>query len=463
MHYIAVAFVLLSFPGLVAWLNANPRQRVWAYFGLGILPFTVTHWNLDGALVSWATWPGYAKGLILTVEDTLALAIIVTHRKPSGLPPLSGYFIAYLLAALLSVAVSAVPMASAFYAFQLLRVLFVIVAVAKIVRDPRALNWLAMGLAAGICYQAGFAISQKAHGAFQAVGTIGHQNMLGMMTHFVTLPLLAMVLGGSRNRLLMLGIAAALIVITLGASRGAIGFGLVGIALVLMLSLMRRSTPRKWRMIGMAALAVVLISPLMLNAIQARMGQIAKTEAEGSSYDERVAFEKAAKLMWADHPMGVGANRYVVVANTQGYSERAGVAWISTSRSANVHNTYLLIAVETGWAGLFTVIALFAGVAINGMRFVFQDRRDPRGDVVLGCTVAIIVCGVHIFYEWIWVKYELQYLFGISIGIIGGMMRARASEKRRNHRARPIETARQPARVTEDVETIPLPEAGVPA
>jgi len=118
-------------------------------------------------------------------------------------------------------------MGSAFYPFQLLRLLILVIAVAKIAHDPHALNWLAMGLAAGISYQAGTCIWQKLNGAFQTSGTMGHQNLLGLMAHFVTMPLLAMLLGGNRSRVLMLGVASSLVVVALGASRGAMGFSLM--------------------------------------------------------------------------------------------------------------------------------------------------------------------------------------------------------------------------------------------
>jgi O-antigen ligase len=427
MRAVAIAFVLLTFPFLVSWIKSNPRQRHWAYFGLGILPFIETHWHLQASLINWAMWPGHTKGMIISVLDSLALAVILTHRAPRGMPPLSGFIIAYFLAALLSAEMSNVPMASLLYAYQLLRLLILAVAVAKIANDQRALTWLAMGLAVGISYQAGFVIWQRAHGVFQAGGTMGHPNLLGLITHSVTLPLLAMLLAGMRNRIVMLGVASGLVVIALGASRGAIGFDLMGIASLIVLSIIRRSTAHKWRIVGMAILSLGLISPFMLHSVQTRLSSLSSTPG---GYDERAAFERAAKAMFHDHPMGVGANQYVVVANTGGYAARAGVTWASGSRSTNVHNTYLLVAAETGWVGLASFLALFAAAIFSGLRFAFQNRRDPRGDVVLGCAIAMIVTALHNQYEWIWVTENPQYLFAITFGLISGMVRARGREKR---------------------------------
>lgn len=445
MRFVGMVLLPLIYFFFVSWIKKGPKERNWAYFGLGILPFTVNAWNLDVSLVNWAAWPGYAKGLVITGLDVLALAIIMTHPRPRGMPPLMGFLAFYALAAFVSLGFSDVPMGSFFYVFQLCRLLLVFTAVAKIASNPTALRWLGMGLAAGICYQGWITVWQRSHGAFQASGTMGHQNLLGLMTHFVTLPCLAILLGGSKSRILMAGVAGGLIVMALGASRGAIGFGGAGIGLLCLLSVIRKSTPHKWKIIGLGVLAMALISPFVVQSIQKRYAGL-----DPNGADERKQFESAAKSMWHDHPMGVGANQYVVVANTKGYSDKAGVIWNWASRSANVHNTYLLVAAETGWLGLVSFVTMFAGIIFSGLAFAFADKRDPRGDVVLGATVACIAVCAHNFYEWVFVTYQAQYVFAISVGIIAGMIRARKLEKRGRRRPEPEE------------ETPPAPAAVIP-
>ena len=61
---------------------------------------------------------------------------------------------------------------------------------------------------------------------------------------------------------------------------------------------------------------------------------------------------RAAKMIIADHPLGVGPNQYLLVANIGGYSSRAGVAWNAANRSAPVHNSYYFITAELGFVGL---------------------------------------------------------------------------------------------------------------
>lgn len=426
MRYVGLVLIFLSLPVFIGWLNSQPRQRVWAYFAMGALPLSISWINLDASLINWATWPGYAKGIVVTLIDTLALALIFTSRAPWRGLPFLGLFLAYLLATALSMAFSNLPMSSSFYVFQIVRVLLVFVAVASMMNDPKAIRWLVWGLAVGAIVQGVVTIDQRLSGAVQASGTMGHQNLLGLMLHFVTFPLLALILAGEKSKIIMLGVLAALIAVALGASRGTVGFAAIGLTFLFALSMARRMTPHKWKMVGLAVLALAIIAPITISTLDRRFGdKPIETEADS----ERQAFERAAKAMWADHPMGVGANQYVVTANTDGYSERAGVIWNWGSRAANVHNMYLLAAAETGWLGLITLVSLIGWAIMRGLAFSFGNRRDPRGDLVLGAVVAIAVTAAHGFYEWVFMLHHAQYMFAISLGIIAGLIRLVKREK----------------------------------
>ncbi len=429
MRIVGLLLILLSIPIFIAWLRGYPQQRKWAYLGVGALPFVISGLNLDAAFVTWPAWPGYAKGLLVSLLDTLAIAIIVTSRAPFKKLPFLLAFLAYLFAVALSITVSTIPMSSVFYVFQLVRVLLIFVAVASFAGDPRAIRWMSFGLALGAIFQAIVTIDQRLSGVVQASGTMGHQNLLGLMLHFVTLPLLALLLAGERSKLIMLGVLAALIAVALGASRGTVGFVSVGIVLLLALSLARRPTTQKWKIVGLAIVVFAIVAPIAMASFQERF--TVRPDNAGSN-EEREAFERAAKSMWRDHPMGVGANQYVVVANSEGYSARAGVIWNWASRSANVHNMYLLAAAETGWPGFLTFIALLLIPTIRGLVFAFRNRCGPRGEIVLGASVTFLILGLHGFYEWVFVVYHMQYVFAIALGVVAGSIRQQKLE-RPNH------------------------------
>lgn len=426
MRIVGLFIILLAIPLLVAWLKAKPSQRKWAYFAVGVLPFTISALNLDASLISWPAWSGYAKGLIVTLLDSLALALVIVSRAPARRLPFLPLLLAYLAAAALSMGFSTLPMSTSFYVFQLVRILLLFVAVASFAGQIGALRWLAMGLATGAIFQVIVTIDQKFSGMAQASGTMGHQNLLGLMLHFVTLPLLAFLLAGERGKIFMLGTLSALVAVAFGASRGAVGFVGIGMAILFCLSILRRPTAHKWKMAGLAVLALAVVTPVVISSFGDRYE--VRPDSAGSN-EERVAFEAAAKSMWSDHPMGVGANQYIVIANVEGYSERAGVIWNYASRSAPVHNMYLLVAAETGWIGLVTLVMLIGWPVLRGLAFAFRNKADPRGEIVLGASVAILAAALHGLYEWVFVTFYAQYVFAISLGIIAGIIRQVEREK----------------------------------
>ena len=410
MRFVAVLFLLVMIPVLAYWFRTHVRDRKWAYFAIGILPFTMNFLNLNAALISWSTWPGYSKGMIITGLDSLAIAILITVHGSLRRLPFLGLFLAYLAAATFSITQSESPMSTFFYAFQVARMTLVFAAVATIVTLPDGLRWLCFGLAGGAIFQAVMTINERVGGALQASGTMGHQNLLGMMLHVVTIPLLALLFAGERNKIVHLGVLSGLIAVGLGASRGSIGFVIFGIAILLVGTVAR----------GISVLALAIAGPIMATNLDRRL-EVKPTETR--DYDERAAFENAARMMWTDHPLGVGANQYVVQVNSQGYNNEAGITWAWASRSTNVHNLYLLAGSETGYFGFVTLIALFLWPIARGLQYAFRNRKDLRGEIVFGFTVPLISIGFHSLYEWIFVLEPMQYLFVISLAVSAGMLR----------------------------------------
>ena len=102
MRFVGILLVFLSIPIFISMLKAYPQQRNWAYFLFGILPLTMSALNLDAALISWPTWTGYAKGHVISLLDTLAIAMIAVSARPWQRLPLMFAFLAYIFAVLLS-------------------------------------------------------------------------------------------------------------------------------------------------------------------------------------------------------------------------------------------------------------------------------------------------------------------------------------------------------------------------
>jgi O-antigen ligase len=417
MKWVFLLFAIATVPALMSWLRGNPQRAPLVWATMAFLPFVMDPLHLKVAPISWAMWPGYVKGMELTLLDTSALAIVLTYNNVRIRSSIFAILAVMIFIALTTMAYSAVPMAAFFYAWQLARIMLLVAAFAKICRDERGPAALIRGMSLGLCVQAGFTIQQYMKGWSQTPGTFDHQNLLGMVTHFVIFPALAIFLAGGKSRAPLLGIMATPVVAILGASRATLGLIGGGVATLLLLSIVRRTTSRKSTIAGLSLIGLLAMVPLAQSSLQNRF----ERKPLVGNYDERAAFVRAAKMAIAEHPMGLGANQYVVAANVQGYSDRAGVIWNSGSRSANVHNTYLLVWAETGFVGLAAFIALLLTPMMIAFRAAWKNRMDPRGDLMLGLGVCLAVVSVHCFFEWIFVHYSVQMMFAMATGMILGL------------------------------------------
>ena len=431
MKWIGLLIYIALVPMLIARLRNNPGKAPILWAAVGFIPFILDIFHFKIAPISWSMWPGYVKGAELSLLDPVALAIVLSYPNIRVKSPLMIVLPLYIVVVLSTMAYSGVPEASFFYAWQLGRVMLLFAAAAKISQHEKGPQALITGMILGMCVQAGYAIEQRLTGVMQSSGTFGHQNLLGMISHFVTFPALALLLVDGKRRAPLFGVLAGAIVVILGASRATLGLAGGGIVALLLMSIVRKATSRKSMIVGMGLMALVLAAPLALSSLQSRFDATPLS----TDYDERAAFERAAKMAIAAHPMGVGSNQYVVVANTEGYSDRAGVIWNWASRSANVHNTYLLVRAETGPLGLAVFVAFLFAPMIAAFGAAWRNRKEARGDLMLGLGMSFAIVSIHCLYEWVFVNYSVQVMFAIDAGIVAGLAqqisRAKSTKRKR--------------------------------
>lgn len=418
MKYVGIALWLILLPLLVALLRQNPHRRHWAYMAIGAL-LLFAGWHFEAAIIGWPIWNGTVKGTEISPLDALALALIVTRRRSVGWPPLWSLFALYGAVLAFSVVISQVPMASFFSFWQFLRIALLFVAVAGEGDQPIVRRALLSGLSLGLLMQLFYVVLQKAHGVVQASGTAAHQNMLGMMVALSMLPLVGAILAGSRSKLHYTGIAASLLIIAAGGSRATIGIAGGGVVILVLLSVIRQSTPRKMTIIGAGVLALGVAVPVGLATLKDRFGSSTMIAED----TQRLAFERSARAMAADYPFGVGANLYVSIANTKGYAQRAGVAWNFANRSAPVHNAYLLARAETGWIGESVFILFLVVALIRGLIMAFSKRSGAMGEVALASSIALICNVIHNNYEFASHTYFVLGLLAINMGLISASIR----------------------------------------
>jgi O-antigen ligase len=403
---------------LSALLRRNPRQKQIAWLLLGFMPFAIQYFHLYMAFYSTPAWGGYVKGAEVSILDVISLALYLTTIDVKRPLPFRFVMTFYFLMVVLSTFQALFPKESLLYPWQLARMFLVYATVTRGCSDPRFTPALMTGLAAGMIMEAGFAIWQRfGIGMVQTGGTEGHQNLIGFMAHFVTLPFFALLLGGRRGPLPIIALLAGIAVVVSTASRAAIGLEGFGIATIFVFSAARKWTSWKGRILMMGVVAVAFIVPLVISSLEERLKE---NPFDVSIYDERAAYIKAAELMVSDHPLGIGSNHFAVIGNMEHFYERAGVQIYASALAGNVHNFYYLTVAETGYQGLIALLLLLISPLIVAFRCGWRNIGDYKGDLLLGLGVALLTVCLHSWYEWSLATFPAQYLLAIALGLIAG-------------------------------------------
>lgn len=420
MKWIALALFIAAVPILTLWLRGNPRQAPWLWGLLSFLPFVTQPWRLSVAPYSTLYWSGYVKGWEFTLLDAVAIAILLGTRSKWPKVYFVVPFAIYIVAVAIGTLQARFPAFALSYLVQVLRAGLVFLAVARVAALEKGERAVLTGLILGLAVQAIYALVSRAGGALQTGGSLGHQNLLGFVSHMAFIPAFAMLLAGRYRNIALLGVVAGLVAVILTTSRATIAFAGVGLALTLFLSLAVRFTGRK-ALVSAAAIVLVLGSLPFAKASFERRFQQQNTTFFAEDL-ERDAFKRAAWAIIAAAPMGIGPNHYVFIANTEGYSARAGVAWSSGSRSTNVHNSYLLIAAENGFYGVIAfALLLFSGIG-RAFAAAFRFRRKEGSDVLLGLGGALVAVSLHALVEWMAVVVTAQYMLAITLGLVSGII-----------------------------------------
>jgi hypothetical protein len=418
VKWIILIALIGSLGPLTMFLRSQPKYLLHACFFMGLLVFFLDPY-LNISPITWS-WTGAVKGFELSLLDVIAFAIIFATpsvRFPVGLKVglaiyLTGMFVATFNATQVTPAL--------FTIWQFMRAILVFVAVARataVVRDaPIA---LVGGLGIGLMIEAIIAANQYAGGNTQPGGTLGHRNLLGLMSHFAVMPAFALLLAGRRTKTAAMVVVAGGIVALAGGGRATVGLYAIGLGITTLVSIRHKLTGRKSAVAGAAVLALVLAAPAMLWAIDRR-----SDAAKASSDQERRNMVRAARMIIADYPFGVGPNQYLIVANIGGYSSRAEVAWNASNRAAPVHNTYLLVTAEVGFLGLIGFISIFFSAITVGLRSLKRLPSGERTDLAIGITATLIVAAAHLAYEWAFATYYVQYVLAMSMGTLVGITAA---------------------------------------
>ena len=227
-------------------VSSKKVQKIW--ISLGFIPFILPVMPLfDIAIVSRPFWPGYVKGIEVTLLDLIVLAIRLSFPPSRSSIPFRFSMTFYFLAVLLSVFQALDPMAAMFYIWQLMRMYLIYAVVARACSiDERVPAALLKGMTIGLCLEAFITCWQRfILGVVQTPGTFAHQNTLGLASHLVILPLFAVFLTKRKSWEFSLGPVSGMIIAILTASRATIGLVGLGVTSIFTLSMVRQLTSRK--------------------------------------------------------------------------------------------------------------------------------------------------------------------------------------------------------------------------
>jgi len=411
MKWFVFFFALASVVPLGSFLESRPQWQRAVWFLVGFLPFFGLD-SVDINIISFEHYRGDARGVEITAVDLLVAAMSFALPSRNYPAPMRWLTLAYLAVLTLSMTSATEPLFALFSVWKMLRMILLLRVVSRGCEAPDAPPALLGGMGFGVLYELMLALKQRyLEHIHQVAGNFPHQNTLGMAVNLVMPLAFALVLSGAGRKLTPMTFAAGAVCIVLTLSRGAMMMMGLGLFVVYVVSFARRPSGRK-AVVGLGALGgAISVVAYAFHTIVDRFVNAPKESAES-----RVQFENAAALMLSDHPFGVGVNQYSLSLEQSGYAARAGITGYDTS--GIVHNIYWLTAAEVGYLGTALFVAILGAPVLAALRGLLAARRDPRGDVLLGIAVGLVLMYIQGRLEWAMRQTTLSYLFWTLCGIV---------------------------------------------
>ena len=432
MKWIFLLAVVMLTPIVFGLIHSDRRNIVRICFVLGASILLIGP-SLWAAPIAWPAWPAPAKGTEVSFIDAIAVALFFSTPRVRIPTSIKMSYVLICLALFVSTCVAYNRIAAFFYIWEFLRATVLFLAIARACAyEPRSATALIAGLCFGMIGEAVWVVLQYAHHLDRPGGSFGHSNTMGIAGDYAIFPALALMLGGRRWPLPCAAVLSGLICVVLGGSRASMGLFAIGIFVTVVLSIVHKSSSRKYAVLGAMTLLVIVAAPAMIWSVGQR-----SAEATASSDRDRAAMKDAAGMIISDHPFGVGANQYVMIANTGGYSQRAGVPWNEANLRAPVHDTYYLVTAELGFLGLAGLLAMFGSFIAIGFRTLRNSLSDGSSELVAGLLATTVIVAIQISYEFAFMEFILHDLFAISGGILVAILARTTS---------PAQNAKAPAR-----------------
>jgi O-antigen ligase len=416
MKWVVFAAAVFAVLPLTVWLRQSRSVFFYCVTALVALPFVVGIFPRSQiALSGDPLWPGYSLGFEISALDLIAVAVFLASPAKRTTVPFKAAFFLYISAIAISAFHAGSASASLWYLLQCVRIFFFFFVLARISQEERGAEAVMTGLGVGICFEAAIVLWQRfvIHDP-HAPGSFFHQNALGFALHSAILVMFALAISNQRSWKYLLMVFLGVVCDVFTASRASLGLIGIGLLALLAASIARRWTQRKSKIIAAVVVGAIILSPVVIRTFEIR------AQAFGvESDDGRTAMNDAAAMITSVYPNGIGANNFVLVAQTQGFYSRAGVAYPNFNISP--HNAFWTTLAETGYLGLFALLFLIFLPLVTALSCAWRDRKDPRSEILLALAVALLVTMVHSQYEWLLLSSTTQYITATAIALIAGL------------------------------------------
>jgi hypothetical protein len=425
MKYAAFALLMIFAVPLMTFLAwRSEKLRGYLFSALIFATGLGDHGNMH--LLSIETYRGPDRGIEVALADLIAwsLAMAVIARKPgriSWIPYNTGLMVLYFGVAVLSIIDAPQGLLASFTIWKMLRGFVLYWTVVNVLRVgvPVRSVWRGI-LAIGIVF-ALYAVYQKyGLGQYRISATFDHSNTVPLFLNQVLPILLAMGLASRRlstsASLVSLGVVMAmLLTVVMTFSRAGMVLSLFSILGVLLVA------NRKTKSLRVTVASLVVVGALGLGGLITGRSIVERfLEAPESSHMAREEFNRAARAMATDNPLGVGVNQFsYVLTNTPKYSDMIRIMAAEKQKGV-CHEVYFLTAAEMGWIGL----VVFAMVLLRFLWHASLEAFRRKGfDGLVQASIALGMLALHLsgFLEWVFRITPIFYLFlfcaGLSVGL----------------------------------------------
>jgi len=418
------AFALTMVPLWTALAWSSERWRSWLFSLLVAAPMLGDRGNIH--FLSVETYRGPDRGFEVTLADLLALslAMAVTMRRPGRLsfwPAGSFWALALWLIAAVSLLDAPQPLLGAFTLFKWVKAWFLYWTVLNVVRSGLPLRafwrgWMIIGVSMAL-----YAFYQKyGQGIYRVPTFFDHSNTVPLFLNLGIPVLVAMGLGApwlkTRQAMVTLVVALAM-VLTVVMTFSRAGMVLSVVTVLGTMWLAYRKAPSRRVTVATLVVALGLIGGLALTgrSIVERF-----LEAPEASHLAREEFNRAARAMATEHPLGVGVNQFSYVLTNDPHFSRHIVVMAAEKQKGVCHHVYWLTAAELGFLGLAVfAILLLRLLGVAGWQ-AFRRRGFEgllQGAILLG-MMALHFSG---FLEWVFRITPIFYQFLITAGVSVGL------------------------------------------